>query len=315
MAKDCARNSCTTAQAQTLANLNADDGKRPSTRCAGPDRARGARVVAPTVPPERRTCKVHQHCQRRIQPPPGRLRVSTVSHLVDPGHSANIGARSGQAPWPRTAHPAARPASHRIFSLCEYREICAVVGRKAENEPPFTGVESSSPSHGDTTVAGSCGGEPAGANLPGGFGWLSPSAGCKVVLTAAGSVASSTGNPAPSCVDMNALRNTAVLLPMYDGDSGTGSGGSYHIAGFAGFYLTGYRFPGDKWPNGINSRAAEASVASRVISRRSNDRHHVRRPRHGRHDLQDGRLTRNRKNRDAFDRGGRRRAESRSVTP
>ena len=36
--------------------------------------------------------------------------------------------------------------------------------------------------------------------------------------------------------------NTTVLLPVYDSTTGTGTGGSYHISGWAEFQLLGWRF-------------------------------------------------------------------------
>jgi hypothetical protein len=40
------------------------------------------------------------------------------------------------------------------------------------------------------------------------------------------------------------LRNTVVLIPIYDQLTGTGSNITYHIDKFAAFYITGYWAPG-----------------------------------------------------------------------
>ena len=119
--------------------------------------------------------------------------------------------------------------------------------------PPFTGAESVVSFHG-SAEAGTCPTTQSGQNLPGGFGWLQPNANCLVPVTAGGLGADdSTGVPSPTCVDLVAIRNSTVLLPIYDIDAGTGAGGQYHIVGFAAFHLTGYKFTGqDKWPNSIS---------------------------------------------------------------
>jgi hypothetical protein len=117
--------------------------------------------------------------------------------------------------------------------------------------PPFTGAESVISGPG-SAEAGTCPSTTAGQNLPGGFGWLQPAGDCVVPVTAGGWAPSSTGVPQPTCVDLVALRNKTVLLPIYDIDAGTGAGGQYRIVGFAAFHLTGYKFTGqDKWPNNI----------------------------------------------------------------
>ena len=41
-------------------------------------------------------------------------------------------------------------------------------------------------------------------------------------------------------------------MALYDGTNGlSGNNGQYHVAGFIGFKITGYRFSGNTWPNGF----------------------------------------------------------------
>jgi hypothetical protein len=97
----------------------------------------------------------------------------------------------------------------------------------------------------------SCSGSPAGWDLPGGFGWLDPDIGqvCKTTVRANGTVSVDTGNSGNDCAAaLNAAytdpNHNPLFLPIYDGYQSTGNNGSYHIAGFAAFVLTGYRITG-----------------------------------------------------------------------
>jgi Flp pilus assembly protein TadG len=92
-----------------------------------------------------------------------------------------------------------------------------------------------------------CAAGPSGANLPGGFGWLddndsSPND-CSVTLSAADTVGSDTGNSNPGPCNMATYLGQDILLSIFDVVSGNGSGGSYHIYGFAQLHMTGYAFP------------------------------------------------------------------------
>ena len=98
----------------------------------------------------------------------------------------------------------------------------------------------------DTNGSAHCNGGPSGADLPGGFGWLDPTSGlgCHTVLNAAATVSTSTGNSIPNPCDLSTLRNTVVMIPIYDQLTGTGNNITYHVWKFAGFYITGYWAPG-----------------------------------------------------------------------
>ncbi|MFP5283981.1 MAG: pilus assembly protein TadG-related protein, partial [Actinomycetes bacterium] len=89
---------------------------------------------------------------------------------------------------------------------------------------------------------------PSGLAVPGGFGWLTADAGtCKTTSAISGVLPSDPGNSVPgSCStgDLGALHNRPVLLPLYDQVTGTGSGVTYRIYGYAAFTITGYHFGG-----------------------------------------------------------------------
>ena len=44
---------------------------------------------------------------------------------------------------------------------------------------------------------------------------------------------------------MDGRLNSILLFPVYDSTSGNGSNLTYHVIGFAGFYLTDYKFKGN----------------------------------------------------------------------
>jgi len=88
-----------------------------------------------------------------------------------------------------------------------------------------------------------------GSNLPGGFGWLDdPSGTCNLALVTTGqtfAASSSTGNSISGACQtlLNAYLGKTVLLPVFDSVTGQGTTGSYHIVGWIGFQLLGWRFP------------------------------------------------------------------------
>lgn len=102
---------------------------------------------------------------------------------------------------------------------------------------------------------------PAGSIVPGGFGWIVQDAG-----VCGGSVdlsinesGSDTGNDGPSNCDaflahwaseLTAGRDVTVLLPVYEGVTGTGSGASYDLLAFAAFNVKGWKFASG---NGTNA--------------------------------------------------------------
>ena len=61
--------------------------------------------------------------------------------------------------------------------------------------------------------------------------------------------AGSTTSPAtavPNDCEPSDWQSAEVLVPIFDHANGlNGSNGEYHVAGFAGFRMSGYRFPGN----------------------------------------------------------------------
>ncbi|GAA2490476.1 hypothetical protein [Terrabacter carboxydivorans] len=97
-----------------------------------------------------------------------------------------------------------------------------------------------------------------GGTAPGGFAWLDGLTGsCTGIVTDNAWIHGDTGNNGCSTSLFDPLRGTVLYVPIFDcmmnadpgrqpiaGDncnSGTGSNTYYHIAGFAAFYLSGWR--------------------------------------------------------------------------
>ncbi|WP_370830063.1 pilus assembly protein TadG-related protein [Kocuria sediminis] len=98
---------------------------------------------------------------------------------------------------------------------------------------------------------------PSGQTLPGGFSWLSgsTSTSCSADLTINTWVPSSPGASVPGACDsvlVPSLVGDTVLLPVYGDRTGTGSGASYRLTGWAAFRIYGWRFPS----NAVNNNTA-----------------------------------------------------------
>lgn len=112
------------------------------------------------------------------------------------------------------------------------------------HEPPMPGLPAGEQVllfHGSTT---DCLGSPAGWQLPGGFGYLNSTSGsCAAEVSIANTYLEAPGESitAECAAELATARtnHTVVYMPVYDGISGTGAGGTYHLAGFAAFVVTG----------------------------------------------------------------------------
>ncbi|WP_368836887.1 pilus assembly protein TadG-related protein [Kocuria sabuli] len=108
--------------------------------------------------------------------------------------------------------------------------------------------------HGNTSGTNCTSTSPSGATLPGGFSWLSGSTGttCSANLTINTWVPSSPGASVPSACSsilVPSLVGETVLLPIYGDKTGTGSGASYRLTGWAAFRIYGWRFPSNDMNN------------------------------------------------------------------
>lgn len=147
------------------------------------------------------------------------------------------------------------------FSQCEYE----AAGGNLETGD-FPSGEVFIYFHGDTDLAGTCGAGPSGGDLPGGFGWLDETD-CEAEIDEDSIVGDDPGASAPSaCRDLleDLFESGEVtILPIYDDTNGlTGNNGTYHIAGFVGFKVLGYRFPGETNPSGFMCPEGQGASAT-----------------------------------------------------
>ncbi len=86
------------------------------------------------------------------------------------------------------------------------------------------------------------------ADSPGGFGWLTTNGSCRTATTLAGDATEKQGNSVPSdctAADFAAMHNRIVNVPIYNSVREVAPGKyEYDLAGYAAFYLSGYRLSG-----------------------------------------------------------------------
>lgn len=123
------------------------------------------------------------------------------------------------------------------------------------------------------TTATRCNGV-SGNAAPGNFGWLrGENGGCAAYISAAVyATPGDNGNNLPSSCksEIEKLRGATALLPIYDLAGGGGSGGWFHVIGFAGFRIEGYRFSGNpeyNWQNNIHGELSCTGSCRGVIGR------------------------------------------------
>ena len=94
----------------------------------------------------------------------------------------------------------------------------------------------------NTTQAGTCPQGPSGADLTGGFGWLDVTD-CAGDISANQWIDDKPGDSLPADCHPRDWRNAEVVIPLFDRTRGlSGTDGEYHVAGFVGFRILGYRF-------------------------------------------------------------------------
>ncbi len=112
---------------------------------------------------------------------------------------------------------------------------------------------------------------PSNANpqLPGGFGWLTTTAGaCQVATDSNGDAYEKPGNSVPNdctAADFTAMLGQVVHVPVFG--TITNSTGKYDIVGYASFYLTGYRLSGSPaYAQALSGYTVPCGTSARCIS-------------------------------------------------
>jgi Flp pilus assembly protein TadG len=258
-ARNCSTGSCVpSSRAQTYANSNSGDGVSSVVEICGSGWAAVIGCSSQTTPAITQCPSVPAGTTKWV-----RVRTATLtsggSTLLPAwfgqflaGNGGYSGDRVFACAEAGLGAPSSLDASLPLtLSLCEWNNYTAN-GTNFAPPPPYTSYplsyEHAIYFH-DTTGAAHCNAGPSGADLPGGFGWLqTASSSCDAVIND-GWINDSTGNSIPNACKtvLPTLVGTTVYLPVFDNANGlNGSNGSYHVSGFAAFYLTGYSFPSDR---------------------------------------------------------------------
>ncbi|MGH9165358.1 MAG: pilus assembly protein TadG-related protein [Acidimicrobiales bacterium] len=250
VARDCAAGACGSASvtADTYADANANDGQSNIDQICGVGPGLTACAApAPTVP-----AGVNGY----VRVTTATRETSSGTNQITYGLARVLTSQTGQTVKASTVvawgAPGGKITTQLTISKCEFDSFTDPLGLgiRVFAISPFTGLPKTIFFH-NTSSAGTCPAGPSGADLPGGFGWLD-SVNCGALINAGNWVNDKTGNSVPSDCHPSQWQNQTILLPIYDATNGlNGSNGSYHIAGFAAFYVVGYRFPSEKFPSNV----------------------------------------------------------------
>ncbi len=178
-----------------------------------------------------------------------------LAGILDPANTGGTVHAQAHAVWDGIGGATTLPLT---MSYCDFDTLTAN-GTSFATGPPFSDspeviyfhTGGTGPGGGTTPAdcAAQAGQDADGdGRLPGGFGWLEEDSPCEAEITAGGTAEGEPGASAPSACDPDTLLNQTVLIPIYDDVNGLGgSNAEYHFEGFAGFHVTGFRFPGAGW--------------------------------------------------------------------
>ena len=250
VAQSCAGGSCSgySAQAQQYADLNAQDGASAVDVVCGVGLGLPACSGSPSPGVTGATGWVKVTTSTKTSG--GGTQVQFVlAPIMNSLAGATVHA-SAVAAWGALGGAVTSPLT---FSACEF---LALGGSLSDGTFPtgtryiyFHAIGATS-----TLGTANCRPSTSGADLPGGFGWVAGSSTCTVTLTADATVTADPGNGVPSGCDLSTWNNQEILISVYDIATGSGSNGQYHLIGFVGFKVLGYRFPGggNKWPSNFS---------------------------------------------------------------
>lgn len=256
IAQACAAGDCGdfADDAEDFAGWNATDGEARATAKAG--EAGGPRVCGSTSaglpacvdPPSVSTGSGYVRVTTSTEEVGGASLVPPLlARILVPGYDGTEVFASSVAAWGSAGVGDADLAI--TFSQCEYNELTGAPDNTVyATEPYDSALEKTIYFHGDAQ-AGTCPAGPSGADLPGGFGWLAdPSGTCTAEILESGWYDVSTGASASqackAALDDLVTAGEPIVIPVFNGKTGTGAGGSYQLWNSVGFVLTGYRFPG-----------------------------------------------------------------------
>jgi Flp pilus assembly protein TadG len=262
VAKSCALGTCEPGLAGRYADANANDGLSAVDLVCGSGSLGG--------------CPASTGAMTDCPPPPGApgyVDVHTATETADgssllpaafvrtlPGEAGYRGTAVGACAQAEWGPPLTATTLAVTISACEWDNDTSL-GTLFASAPPYPPDPLPAPVADQvlrlrTSPGGGCASETAGADGPGAFGWISdPSGTCSVAISG-GSYGADTGASAgQSCqlaLAAAVASRTPVYVPVYTSVTGTGSGASYALKGFAAFVVTGYSVPGAAAPDWLN---------------------------------------------------------------
>ena len=236
VAKDCALDDCLDeyGTADHYADENAkDDASNVPLVCGdGPGLA-----ACSDPPPDTDGASGWVHVDTSTHNPSNEANDTQVDLVLAPVlDAANVGetvTASAAAAWAPLGAARTIPLT---FSTCEFTAF------RGSLDPPTFPSERGYIYLRDTTLAGTC-----DAGLTGGFGWLDVGD-CVSQITADQWFEDRPGSSVPPGCNPRDWRNREVVIPLFDGTRGVfgtddaTDDAEYHVAGFAGFRILGYRF-------------------------------------------------------------------------
>jgi hypothetical protein len=255
VAQDCAIGDCLNelATAGQYADLNAKDGASAVETVCGVGPGLAACTDPPPTGAENATGWVR--VGTRTETPDGGDQVGFVlAPIMNALAGATVHARAVAA-WGPMGGGVATPL---VFSQCEYEQYG---GDITVDPPTFPAGVHAITFHGTNPAAVDCAIGPSGLDLPGGFGRV-VAAGCEADLTAGQWIGVDPGNNLAAGCDVISWRNNEVLVAIFDQNRGTGRNGEYHLAGFVGFHIVGYRIVASGGGGGVQRWTAPGYAAA-----------------------------------------------------
>jgi hypothetical protein len=240
VAQDCAGGDCGDAagRAHAYGELNAKDARAALDVVCG--HGPGLTPCA-TAPPARAADAT------------GWVRVALSTETPDGGHEVDfvlgpiMGAFAGHtvhasaiAAWGSLSGGAFAPF---VFSVCEY--VAMGGSFDALTFPDDIGYIYFHGRNRNDPKTTPCRPSPSGQDIPGGFGRVD-STGCVATLSQGMWASVDPGNDMVRGCNPTSWQGQEIVLALYDQVRGTGTNGQYHIVGFVGFKVMGYRFNGNR---------------------------------------------------------------------
>lgn len=247
----CSTDTSTTGPAGTKANQNANDAAATVTEICGttvtpcsPDSGIGPWDCRPVPAALAAADYVQVRTETRLAAG-GNLVPPVLAQVLAPGYTGTNVRACARASW---GSPSGMASGLPLtISQCEFDWMNSGGFAPPPPYPPYPAAYEQVVHFHSQDGPSPCPTSGAGADLPGGFGWLETGDDCQIVTNEDGDPTADPGvSPPSTCSDeyMASLIGQILYIPIYDSATLSGNNGTYHITGYAAFVLTGYWFTG-----------------------------------------------------------------------